>query len=143
MSDPIVACPSCGTKNRLPVASDGRPRCASCQADLPWLVNAGDADFDAAVATKSLVLVDLWAEWCPPCKMIAPILETLSKDLAGQLKVVKVDVDHSPLIAQRYDARSIPLLLLIDGGTVVDTIVGAQPKPAIRRRIDAALAARG
>jgi thioredoxin 2 len=142
MADPIVTCPSCGTKNRLPVASDGRPRCASCQADLPWLVNAGDDDFDAAVKAKSLVLVDLWAEWCPPCKMIAPILEGLSRDLAGQLKVVKVDVDHSPVISQRYDARSIPMLLLIDDGKVVDTIVGALPKLAFRRRIDAALASR-
>ena len=142
MADPIVTCPSCCTKNRLPVASDGRPRCASCQADLPWLVNAGDDDFDAAVKAKSLVLVDLWAEWCPPCKMIAPILEGLSRDLAGQLKVVKVDVDHSPVISQRYDARSIPMLLLIDDGKVVDTIVGALPKLAFRRRIDAALASR-
>lgn len=143
MSDPVVACPSCGTKNRLPVASHGLPRCASCQTDLPWLVNATDGDFDAAVQTKSLVVVDLWATWCPPCKMIAPILETLSRDLAGQLKVVKVDVDHSPVIAQRYDASSIPMLLLIDDGKLVDTIVGALPKPALRRRIDAALASRG
>lgn len=136
-------CPSCGTKNRLPVASGGLPRCASCQTPLPWLVNAGDDDFDAAVQAKPLVLVDLWAEWCPPCKMIAPILEGLSRDLAGELKVVKVDVDHSPVVSRRYDARSIPMLLLIDGGTVVDTIVGALPKQAFRRRVDAALAARG
>lgn len=142
MTDPVVACPSCGTKNRLPVSSHGLPRCANCAADLPWLVNAGDADFDAAVATKSLVIVDLWATWCPPCRMIAPILETLSRELAGTLKVVKVDVDHSPVIAQRYDARSIPMLLLIDDGTLVDTIVGALPKAALRKRIDAALAAR-
>ena len=142
MSDHVAVCPSCGTKNRLPVESHGLPRCANCQADLPWLVDAGDADFDAAVQTKSLVIVDLWAEWCPPCKMIAPILETLSRDLAGQLKVVKVDVDHSPVIAQRYEARSIPMLLLIDDGKVVDTIVGALPKMALRRRIDAALTSR-
>jgi thioredoxin 2 len=140
--DPVIACPSCGTKNRLPVASSGVPRCANCHADLPWLVNAGDDDFDAAVTAKSLVLVDLWAEWCPPCKMIAPILEGLSRDLAGKLKVVKVDVDHSPVISQRYEARSIPMLLLIDDGKVVDTIVGALPKLAFRRRIDAALASR-
>ena len=74
--------------------------------------------------------------------MIAPILESLSKELAGQLKVVKVDVDHSPVIAQRYEARSIPMLLIIDDGKVVDTVVGALPKPALRKRVDAALAAR-
>ena len=142
MTDPVVVCPSCGTKNRLPVSSHGLPRCANCATDLPWLVNAGDQDFDAAVATKALVIVDLWATWCPPCRMIAPILESLSKELAGQLKVVKVDVDPSPVIAQRYEARSIPMLLIIDDGKVVDTVVGALPKTALRKRVDAALAAR-
>ncbi|HET7724423.1 MAG TPA: thioredoxin [Propionibacteriaceae bacterium] len=140
MPDPVVACPACGTKNRLPVASAGLPRCASCGADLPWLVNAGDDDFDEAVRSKSLVVVDLWATWCPPCKAIAPVLESLSRDLAGRLKVVKVDVDTSPAIARRYDARSIPMLLLIDNSSVVDTIVGALPKPALKARIEAALA---
>ena len=142
MADPVVACPSCGTKNRVPVASSGLPRCASCHADLPWLVNAGDADFDSAVRSTSLVVVDLWATWCPPCRMIAPILESLSRELAGTLKVVKVDVDHSPVIAARYDARSIPTLLVMRDGEVVDRIVGALPKQALKARIDAVLAAR-
>jgi len=143
VNDPVVQCPSCGTKNRLPVSSTGLPRCANCQTDLPWLVNAGDDDFDAAVQTKSLVVVDLWAPWCGPCRMVAPILEALSRELAGTLKVVKVNVDESPLISQRYEARSIPMMLVMDGGKVVDTIIGAQPKPALRSRIDAALARRG
>lgn len=138
----MVECPSCGTKNRVPVSASGLPRCASCQADLPWLVDAGDADFDAAVDTKSLVVVDLWAPWCMPCRMVAPILETLSRDLAGKLKVVKVDVDQSPMISQRYQARSIPMMLVMDSGKVVDTIIGAQPKPAIKAKIDAAFARR-
>jgi thioredoxin 2 len=142
VSDPVVSCPSCGTKNRVPVASSGLPRCASCRADLPWLVTAGDDDFDAAVRSKSLVVVDLWATWCAPCRAVAPILESLSRELAGRLKVVKVDVDQSPEIARRYDARSIPMLLLMDGGTVVDTIVGALPQPALRARVEAALARR-
>ncbi len=106
-------------------------------------MNAGDGDFDAAVATKSLVVVDLWAPWCGPCRMVAPILEALSRELAGTIKVVKVDVDQSPAIAQRYQARSIPMMLVMDGGKVVDTVIGAQPKPALRKRIDAALASRG
>ena len=75
--------------------------------------------------------------------MVAPILETLSRELAGTIKVVKVDVDQSPVIAQRYQARSIPMMLVMDGGKVVDTVIGAQPKPALRKRIDAALARRG
>lgn len=127
----------------MPISSRGLPRCAGCQADLPWLVDAGDADFDAAVAAKPLVIVDLWAPWCQPCRMVAPVLEALSRELAGRLKVVKVNVDSSPATAQTYEARSIPMLLLMDGSTVVDTIVGAQPKPVIRSRIDAALARRG
>lgn len=139
----MVACPSCGTKNRVPVSSRGLPRCASCQSSLPWLVDAGDADFDAAVAAKPLVIVDLWAPWCHPCRMVAPVLEALSRELAGSLKVVKVNVDTSPVTARKYEARSIPMMLVMDDSKVVDTIVGAQPKPVIRGRIDAALARRG
>lgn len=139
---PVVVCPSCGTKNRLPIATSGLPRCASCRTNLPWLVDAGDADFDAAIGTKALVLVDLWAPWCGPCRMVAPVVEALSKELAGTLKVVKVNVDESPMISQRYRAQSIPMLLVIDGGKLVDTVVGAQPKQALRRTIDAALARR-
>ena len=142
MTGPVVPCPSCATKNRLPIVSSGLPRCAACQADLPWLVNAGDVDFDGAIATKSLVLVDLWAPWCGPCRMVAPVVESLSRELAGRLKVVKVNVDESPAISQRYRAQSIPMLLVIDGGKVVDTVVGAQPKQVLRRTIDAAFARR-
>jgi thioredoxin 2 len=138
MASTVVACPNCGTKNRLPLAASGHPRCASCKTDLPWLVDAGDADFDAAVDTKALVVVDLWAPWCGPCRMIAPVLETLSREMAGRLKVVKVNVDHSPVIAQRYRAQSIPMLLIMDKGEVVDTIIGAQPAPMMRARVQGA-----
>ena len=143
MAGPIVACPSCGTKNRLPLAASGHPRCGSCKADLPWLVAAGDADFDAAVATKVLVVVDLWAPWCGPCRQIAPALEALSKEFAGRIKVVKVNVDESPAVAQRYQARSIPMLLIMAGGQVIDTMIGAQPTPLLRSRIAGALARSG
>lgn len=142
MSGAITVCPSCGTKNRLPVAAKGRPRCASCKADLPWLVAADDAEFDAAADSSDLVLVDLWAPWCGPCRQVAPVLESLSRDLAGKVKVVKVNVDESPNTARRFDARSIPMLVLMSGGKVVDTKVGAQPAPILRRWIDEALAAR-
>lgn len=143
MASSVVACPSCGTKNRVPVSAPNRLRCASCKTDLPWLVNAGDADFDAAVNTAPLVVVDLWAPWCGPCRMVAPVLEQLSRDLAGRIKVVKVNVDDSPAVAARYNATSIPTILLMDKGQVVDTVVGAQPAPAMRARIDRALATRG
>jgi thioredoxin 2 len=128
--------PSCGTRNRVPVAASGSPRCARCHAPLPWLVNAGDAEFDEAVSTTRLVLVDLWAPWCGPCRMVAPVLEKLAGELAGTLKVVKVNVDESPLIAQRYQATSIPMLLFLRKGQLVDTVVGAQPEHVLRARID-------
>ncbi len=142
MANPVIACPACGTKNRLPVAAKGRARCASCKVDLPWLVEAGDEDFDAAVDTKALVVVDLWAPWCGPCRLIAPILETLSREMAGTIKVVKVNVDEAPRISARFKAQSIPMLLIMDGGQVVDTMIGAQPAPMLRHRIEGALARR-
>ena len=133
----MIACLSCGAKNRVPTSASGAPRCAKCHADLPWLVEVGDAEFADAIATKRLVLVDLWAPWCGPCRMVAPVLEKLSRDFAGELKVVKVNVDESPHTAQRYQARSIPMLLLISDGAVVETIVGAQPEHVLRSRIEA------
>ncbi|MFV0307177.1 MAG: thioredoxin [Desertimonas sp.] len=136
MASDVVRCGQCGTRNRLPVASSGRPTCARCHAPLAWLVDAGDADFDAAVETSTLALVDLWAPWCGPCRMVAPIVETLSVDYAGRLKVVKVNVDESPLVAQRYQATSIPMLLFLRRGELIDTVVGAQPEHVLRARIE-------
>jgi thioredoxin 2 len=132
----VVTCPSCGAKNRVPTAATGSPRCAKCQSPLPWLVEAGDSDFAGAIDTKRLVLVDLWAPWCGPCRMVAPVLESLSNEFASTLKVVKVNVDESPRTAQRYEARSIPMLLFMRDGALVDTVVGAQPEHVLRARIE-------
>ena len=138
-----MACPSCGTKNRVPVGAKGHPRCPKCHRDLPWLVDAGDGDFAAATDTSSLVLVDLWAPWCGPCRMVAPTLEKLSRDFAGRLKVVKVNVDESPATARRYNARSIPMLLIMRKGEVVNTVVGAQPEHVLRTLVEGELRVRG
>ncbi len=121
----ITTCPSCGTKNRLPASVTGRPRCAKCRTDLPWSVDADDATFDDATATKLPVLVDLWAPWCGPCRMVGPAVQQIAADLAGKLKVVKVNVDESPQISQRYQVQSIPMLLLLRDGTLVDGHIGA------------------
>ena len=87
------------------------------------------ATFQAEVISSALpVLVDFWAEWCGPCRAIAPVLEQLSGELAGKLKIVKVNVDEAPDLAQMYQVRSIPTLLVIKGGTVVDQAVGAKSK---------------
>ena len=87
-------------------------------------------------------MVDLWAPWCGPCKAVAPILEKLSIDLAGDLKVVKVNVDESPQTARRYQATSIPMLLFLRDGQLVDTVVGAQPERVLREHISALGASR-
>jgi thioredoxin 2 len=125
----------------VPHVAAGRPRCATCHRDLPWLVDAGDGDFDAAVDGDRLVLVDLWAPWCGPCKAVAPILVSLARDYAGELKIVKVDVDTAPITAQRFSATSIPTLLFLRRGAVVDRLVGAHPEHVMRERVKTLLAA--
>lgn len=136
MSSGIVTCPNCSARNRVPVSAAGRPNCARCHQPLPWVVDAGDTDFGAAVDTGALTLVDLWAPWCGPCRMVAPVLERLAVDYAGRLKVVKVNVDESPQVAQRYRATSIPMLLFLRKGELVETVVGAQPDHVLRVHVD-------
>ena len=111
----------------LAVMATGTPRCAVCKAALPWVVDAGDADFAGAADAKVPVLVDLWAPWCGPCRTMARGLEKVAATLAGKLKVVKVNVDEAPTIASRFDARSIPMLVLLENGRTVGSQVGAVP----------------
>lgn len=126
--DGIVSCLGCGKRNRVPPAAVGVPRCGQCKAPLPWLVSAGDADFaEVADAARVPVLVDLWAPWCGPCRMVGPAVERVVRELAGQLKAVKVNVDESPRVAARFQAKSIPTLLLLRGGREVARQVGAVP----------------
>ena len=104
------------------------------------VIHASDADFDATVlASQEPVLVDFWAPWCGPCKMIAPALDELASEYAGRAKIVKVDVDKSQATALKYHVRSIPMLLLFKGGQVQDTQIGAVGKPALAQMIDKAL----
>lgn len=135
----VSVCPSCGTKNRVPVSAKGRPQCAQCHQPLPWLVDAGDDNLEAALRGGLLVLVDLWAPWCGPCRRVAPVLERLSVRYAGRIKVVKVNVDNNPSTAARFEAQSIPTLVFARDGHVVDRLVGAHPEPALAQRIDALL----
>lgn len=140
MADQIVACPSCSARNRVPVAASGHPRCPKCRTDLPWLVAAGDGDFTAAVDTSVLVLVDLWAPWCGPCRQVAPVLDRLSREFAGRLKVVKVNVDDSPGLSRRFQATSIPMLVFLRDGEPVETVIGAQPGHVLRATVTRLLA---
>ena len=135
MNSRVVACPGCGAKNRIPAVAVGHPRCAACKSDLPWIVDASDATLQQCVDTKPLVLVDLWAPWCGPCRMVAPVLESLAATNAGRLKVVKVNVDDNPQASRRFDAQSIPTLVVMRDGAVLDRIVGALPETALAARI--------
>lgn len=135
-----VTCPSCGKRNRIPKAASGTPRCASCHAPLPWLTEAGDGEFDEVAAHSPLpVLLDLWAPWCGPCRMVSPLVEQVGKDLAGKIKVVKVNVDEAPRTASRFEAMSIPTLIILDHGDVIARQIGAVPAAALRAWVDGAL----
>jgi thioredoxin 2 len=135
-----LRCPSCGIRNRVGAIPRGAPRCARCKAMLPWVVGADTASFAAETDTSVPVVVDLWAPWCGPCRMIAPVLEDLAAAHAGRLKVVKVNVDEEPALAARFDARSIPLLVVMREGREVDRVVGALPRRALEARLAPVLA---
>ena len=131
----ILVCASCATPNKIRPSERGTPHCGKCGEPLPWLVNATDDTFDIEAKAAPAVVVDLWAPWCGPCRIVGPILEELSREYAGRLKVVKVNVDDNPITAQRFQAFSIPTMVVLKDGRVVDRIVGAQPKGALAVRL--------
>src|SRR4051812_12235623 len=141
----IHACPNCGTKNRVDesAARHARPVCGKCGANLneaaggrPEVVT--DATFARDVIEASSqrpVLVDAWAEWCGPCRMIAPVLDQLALESNGRYKIAKLNVDENPGVSQEFGIRSIPTMLIFKNGKLVDQIVGAVAKQAIAARL--------
>jgi thioredoxin 2 len=146
MTDHLVTCPSCGTRNRIPPLPAGhKARCGKCKTPLAATdgapVNVTDTTFLPEVErSPTPVLLDMWADWCGPCHMLAPTIDQLSFELAGRVKVAKLNIDENPGIANRFGVQSIPTLLVLKAGREVDRIVGVQPKQEIVRRLEKVLA---
>ncbi len=99
-----------------------------------------DANFEEIIGSDKPVLVDFWAEWCGPCKMIGPIVEELAGEYDGKAVIGKVDVDNNPQVSAKFGIRSIPTLLVFKGGEIVDKQIGAVPKNVLSEKLDAQLA---
>jgi len=140
MTDSLMACPHCGRKNRVPAAASGRPQCGHCHQALPWIVDAGEDTFTEIAENATVpVLVDLWAPWCGPCRMVSPALEQVATELAGRLKLVKVNIDNAPRLQQRFGVQAIPTLLILRDGEVAARQTGAAPAAALRAWVEQTL----
>src|SRR6185295_13853377 len=142
----IIQCPNCGANNRVPeekIRAGLAPVCGRCKSPLTASthpVTVTDANFAEEVERSPLpVLLDLWAPWCGPCRMIAPTIEQLAGELAGRVKVGKLNTDENPMTGSRFSVRSIPTLLILKDGKEIDRIVGALPKQEILRKLEAVI----
>jgi thioredoxin 2 len=137
----IISCPKCGAKNRVVLQKQtGREAiCGRCKTPLsaesnPVIVT--DQNFVEEVERSPLpVLLDLWAAWCGPCRIIAPIIDQLARELSGRARVAKLNIDQNPSTTARFGVQSIPTLLVLKNGREVDRLIGVQSSEAILRKI--------
>jgi thioredoxin 2 len=139
----ILKCNNCGTRNRVPKARlNEKPLCGKCgkhlssPAGYDRPVDITDRTFEKEVIFyPGAVLVDCWAPWCGPCRMITPVLEQLAQKYAGKIKITKLNVEENPITASKYTIQSIPTMLLFKNGESVNRFVGALPKNEIEKNI--------
>jgi thioredoxin len=149
MSDSqLIRCPSCGATNR--VSQEARekigrglaPVCGRCKTPLSAdakPVTVTDATFASEVERSPLpVVLDVWAAWCGPCRMLAPVIDELASEFVGRVRFAKLNSDENPETSARFNVRSLPTILVLEGGREVDRIIGLQPKTGIMRRIERA-----
>jgi thioredoxin len=138
---PLIRCSACGATNRLRQKKRHglQPVCGQCKTPLPVSqpVTVTDATFATEVECSPLpVLLDLWAPWCGPCRMVAPMMVELAEEMVGRVRVAKLNVDENQATAARFNVSSIPTLLVLKKGQEIDRIVGVQPKSEIARRLE-------
>ena len=136
----VVKCANCGYRSRVPAAAKGAPRCGHCHQPLPWIADANDDTFAEIAEGASIpAVVDMWAPWCGPCRMVSPALEQVATELAGRIKLVKVNVDDSPKLQQRFNVMAIPTLMVLRHGQVAAQRAGAVPAASLRAWVEEVL----
>ena len=140
-ADIPVACAGCGRRNRVPAAGTGAVRCGGCHEPLAWIAEADDDTFAEVAEDASVpVLVHLWAARCGPCLRVGPVLDRLAREMAGRVKLVRVDIARAPKTKVRFGAQAVPTLLLMRSGRVVDRRTGAAPADDLRAWTERGLA---
>src|SRR5215213_516152 len=145
----VVACSSCGAKNRVDEErlANSEAKCGRCGTKLaaggheskPVTITDQTFERDVLQARGRPVLVDCWAPWCGPCRMVGPILDQLAAESDGRYRITKLNVDENPQIASRFQIASIPTMLIFKDGQLIDRLIGAQPKQTIAERLQHAL----
>jgi thioredoxin 2 len=144
----VVTCKHCGANNRVDEIrlAAGEAKCGRCgtklepmSADKPYIVSDSSFQKEVLQANGPPILVDAWAPWCGPCRVIGPILDQLAAESQGRYRIAKLNVDENPVIASQYQISSIPTMLIFKNGKLIDRLIGAYPKQVIAERLAQAI----